>query len=181
MDGYRHQELSDETLEKDIEAALGVDPSPEFLPRVRARIANERMQRRLVLVSVVAMGRGCGSCDCRSRSSQCGRCEIRRVHRVRHTSRTHRRSNPRTPPVEPARRVPDGGCFVGRNHRSRRGRLAFAPCVRRESRGRGSPRSRHFTKRGYGATATGGGNRGPAGRCDGYPAARGGIGAPSAD
>ena len=44
MDGYRHQELSDETLEKDIEAALGVDPSPEFLPRIRARIANERMQ-----------------------------------------------------------------------------------------------------------------------------------------
>ena len=44
MDGYRHQELIDETLEKDIEAALGVDPSPEFLPRIRARIANERMQ-----------------------------------------------------------------------------------------------------------------------------------------
>ena len=44
MDGYRHQELTDETLEKDIEAALGVDPSPEFLPRIRARIANERMQ-----------------------------------------------------------------------------------------------------------------------------------------
>ena len=44
MDGYRHQELTDETLEKDIEAALGVDPSPGFLPRVRARIANERMQ-----------------------------------------------------------------------------------------------------------------------------------------
>ena len=44
MDGYRHQELTDETLEKDIEAALGVDASPEFLPRIRARIANERMQ-----------------------------------------------------------------------------------------------------------------------------------------
>jgi hypothetical protein len=44
MDGYRHQELTGETLEKDIEAALGVDPSPGFLPRVRARIANERMQ-----------------------------------------------------------------------------------------------------------------------------------------
>jgi len=44
MDGYGHQELTDETLEKDIEAALGVDPSPEFLPRIRARIANERMQ-----------------------------------------------------------------------------------------------------------------------------------------
>jgi len=44
MDGYRHQELTDETLAKDIEAALGVDASPEFLPRIRARIANERMQ-----------------------------------------------------------------------------------------------------------------------------------------
>ena len=44
MDGYRHQELIDETLEKDIEAVLGVDPSPEFLPRIRARIANERMR-----------------------------------------------------------------------------------------------------------------------------------------
>ncbi len=44
MDGYKHQELSDETLEREIEAALGVEPSPEFLPRVRARIANERMQ-----------------------------------------------------------------------------------------------------------------------------------------
>jgi len=44
MDGYRHQELTDETLEKDIEAALGVDPSPGFLPRIRARIANERIQ-----------------------------------------------------------------------------------------------------------------------------------------
>jgi hypothetical protein len=44
MDGYRHQELTDETLEKDIEAALGVDPSPGFLPRIRARITNERMQ-----------------------------------------------------------------------------------------------------------------------------------------
>ena len=44
MDGYRHQELTDETLEKDIEAALGVDPPPGFLPRIRARIANERMQ-----------------------------------------------------------------------------------------------------------------------------------------
>jgi hypothetical protein len=44
MDGYRHQEVTDETLEKDIEAALGVDPSPGFLPRIRARIANERIQ-----------------------------------------------------------------------------------------------------------------------------------------
>jgi hypothetical protein len=44
MDGHRHEGLSDEALEREIEAALGVDPSPEFLPRVRARIANERVQ-----------------------------------------------------------------------------------------------------------------------------------------
>jgi hypothetical protein len=44
MDGYRHQELSDETLEKDIEAAVCVDPSPEFLPRIRERIATERVR-----------------------------------------------------------------------------------------------------------------------------------------
>ena len=42
MDG-KHEGLSDETLAREIEAALGVDPSPEFLPRVRARIANERI------------------------------------------------------------------------------------------------------------------------------------------
>ena len=41
MDGHRHEGLSDEALEREIEAALGVDPSPEFLPRVRARIASE--------------------------------------------------------------------------------------------------------------------------------------------
>ncbi len=43
MDG-KHEGLSDEALEREIEAALGVDPSPEFLPRVRERIASERMQ-----------------------------------------------------------------------------------------------------------------------------------------
>ena len=51
MDGYRHQELTDETLEKDIEAALGVDASPEFLPRIRARIANERMLELVLRVA----------------------------------------------------------------------------------------------------------------------------------
>jgi hypothetical protein len=44
MDGHQHERLSDETLEREIEAALGVDPSPEFLPRIRARVASERMQ-----------------------------------------------------------------------------------------------------------------------------------------
>ena len=43
MDAYEHEELSDDALEKEIEAALGVDPSPEFLPRLRARIASERL------------------------------------------------------------------------------------------------------------------------------------------
>jgi hypothetical protein len=43
MDGHRHEGMSDETLEREIEAALGVDPSPEFLPRIRARIASERV------------------------------------------------------------------------------------------------------------------------------------------
>jgi hypothetical protein len=46
MDGHRHQELSDEMIESEIEAALGVDPSPEFLPRVRARISGEQVQER---------------------------------------------------------------------------------------------------------------------------------------
>jgi hypothetical protein len=45
MDGHQHQALSDEMLEREIEAALGVEPSPEFLPRIRARIANERMHK----------------------------------------------------------------------------------------------------------------------------------------
>ena len=42
MDGHKPEEMSDEILAREIEAAFGVDPSPEFLPRVRARIANER-------------------------------------------------------------------------------------------------------------------------------------------
>ncbi|HVQ12860.1 MAG TPA: hypothetical protein VMS40_04690 [Vicinamibacterales bacterium] len=43
MDGHKHEGLSDDALEREIEAALGVDPSPEFLPRIRARIASERV------------------------------------------------------------------------------------------------------------------------------------------
>jgi hypothetical protein len=42
MDG-KYEGVSGEALEREIEAALGVDPSSEFLPRVRARIASERM------------------------------------------------------------------------------------------------------------------------------------------
>jgi hypothetical protein len=43
MDGHQHEKLSDEALAREIEDALGVDPSPEFLPRIRARIASERV------------------------------------------------------------------------------------------------------------------------------------------
>ena len=42
MDGHNHEQLSDAALAREIEAAFGVDPSPEFLPRIRARIATER-------------------------------------------------------------------------------------------------------------------------------------------
>jgi hypothetical protein len=42
MDVDKHEGLSDGMLEKEVEAVLGVDPSPEFLPQVRARIATER-------------------------------------------------------------------------------------------------------------------------------------------
>jgi hypothetical protein len=45
MDGHTHEDLSDEALAREIEAALGVDPSPQFLPRVRARIATERARQ----------------------------------------------------------------------------------------------------------------------------------------
>jgi hypothetical protein len=44
MDGHKHEGLNDEALEREIEAALSIDPSPEFLPRVRERIASERVQ-----------------------------------------------------------------------------------------------------------------------------------------
>lgn len=43
MDGHEHTGLNDDALESEIEAALGVDRSPEFLPRVRARIASQRV------------------------------------------------------------------------------------------------------------------------------------------
>ena len=43
MDGHEHPGLSDDALEREIEAALRVEASPEFLPRVRARIASEHV------------------------------------------------------------------------------------------------------------------------------------------
>jgi hypothetical protein len=44
MDGHEHDTLSDDALAREIEAALDVDPSPEFQARVRARVATERIQ-----------------------------------------------------------------------------------------------------------------------------------------
>jgi hypothetical protein len=45
MDGCEQHELNDTVLEKEIEAAIRVDPSPEFLARVRARIAGEPLSK----------------------------------------------------------------------------------------------------------------------------------------
>jgi hypothetical protein len=41
MDGARPDALNDAQLDRELEAALGVEPSPEFLARVRTRIAAE--------------------------------------------------------------------------------------------------------------------------------------------
>jgi hypothetical protein len=41
MDGGRPDTLSDAQLDRELEAALGVEPSPEFLARVRTRVARE--------------------------------------------------------------------------------------------------------------------------------------------
>ena len=41
MDGKRPDALSDAVLDRELDAALGVEPSPEFLARVRTRLASE--------------------------------------------------------------------------------------------------------------------------------------------
>lgn len=41
MDGHEHQPLTDEALDREIAAALDVEPSLEFRARVRARVATE--------------------------------------------------------------------------------------------------------------------------------------------
>ncbi len=41
MDGTRPDALTDTQLDQELEAALGVEPSPEFVARVRTRIAGE--------------------------------------------------------------------------------------------------------------------------------------------
>ena len=38
MDDHRSEPLTDEALAREIEAALAVDPSPEFLARIRSRV-----------------------------------------------------------------------------------------------------------------------------------------------
>jgi hypothetical protein len=41
MDGERRHSLSDGQLNRELEAAFGIEPSPEFLARVRTRIASD--------------------------------------------------------------------------------------------------------------------------------------------
>ena len=51
MDIHKHEELNDELLEREIETALDVDPSPEFLARVRTRVAEECIDERSAWLS----------------------------------------------------------------------------------------------------------------------------------
>lgn len=47
MDGNRpHHTLSDQDLDRELEAALGIEPSPQFLARVRTRVASEPERSR---------------------------------------------------------------------------------------------------------------------------------------
>lgn len=41
MDHHAHESLSSDALDRELERALAVDPSPEYLARVRARVAAE--------------------------------------------------------------------------------------------------------------------------------------------
>jgi len=43
MDGHEHQPLSADALDREIAAALAVEPSPEFRARVRARVATDEI------------------------------------------------------------------------------------------------------------------------------------------
>jgi hypothetical protein len=43
MDGREHEALIDDVLDRELQAALAVQPSPAFVARVRARVANEQM------------------------------------------------------------------------------------------------------------------------------------------
>ena len=46
MDGRRIDAVTDESLDREIESLLAVESSPEFLARVRARVAEEPLPRR---------------------------------------------------------------------------------------------------------------------------------------
>ena len=52
MDGHRHDAVTDASLDREIESLLAVEPSPEFLARVRTRVAQEPEPAR-------GGGRGC--------------------------------------------------------------------------------------------------------------------------
>ncbi len=58
MDGTRPQPLTDTQLDRELERALGIDPSPEFLARVRTRVAAEPERRlwRLAVEPLWALG-----------------------------------------------------------------------------------------------------------------------------
>jgi hypothetical protein len=46
MDGRRIDAVTDESLDREMESLLAVEPSPDFLARVRARVAEEPLPRR---------------------------------------------------------------------------------------------------------------------------------------
>ena len=51
MDGNRQHSLSDEELDRELAAAVNADPAPEFLARVRTRIAAEATPQRRWLMA----------------------------------------------------------------------------------------------------------------------------------
>jgi hypothetical protein len=61
MDAERRDEITDAALDRELQAMLGVDPSPEFVVRVRTRIADEPSPSRpwvsawTLVASVVAV------------------------------------------------------------------------------------------------------------------------------
>ena len=95
MDAYEHEKLSDEALEKEI----GVDPSPEFLPRLRARIASERPNEGWVWPG---LWRWAGA------GVAVAAVVIAALWISDNSVPAPREAHPMTiPPVEPARRVPE--------------------------------------------------------------------------
>ena len=63
MDGHRARRRVDRrALEREIESMLAVDPSPEFLARVRTRVADGSRSLRAVAVAMDVRGRRRGGC-----------------------------------------------------------------------------------------------------------------------